>query len=142
MNEMKVQIGAHSIMVDNDILVAHVTGPMPLDQMKQFLDVCAKTLAQHGSVYLISIMGPGYAIPPDSRRYVAEWGRSHRLDGNLIVGAPFAMRALLTMLSRASKLFGVKNSEIEFAVSEAEAHRWIAQHKARQSRLSPSHPST
>lgn len=139
---MKVQIGAHSIVSDNDILVAHVTGPMMLDQMKEFLAVCAQTLAQHGSVYLISIMGPGYTLPPDSRRYIAEWGRQYKITGNLVVGAPFAMRVLLGMLSRASKMVGAKNPEIEFAASEAEARRWIAQHKAQQTRLGPSPPST
>ena len=138
---MKVQIGAHTIVSDNDILVAHVTGLMTLDQMKEFLDVCAKVLAQYGSVYLISIMGPGYTISPDSRRYIAEWGREHKMDGNLVVGAPFAMRAVLSVISRAAKLFGAKNPDLVFAASEAEARRWIAQHKAQQSRLSGSHPN-
>lgn len=138
---MKVQIGAHSIVIEDDVLFAHVNNPWQLDEMRQFLALCEKTYARLGSVYLVTLVGPGYNLPPESRRYIAEWGRNHVVSGNVIVGAPFAMRALITVLSRAAKLFGGRSSDVEFTATELEARRWVAQRKAQRSASGTAHPS-
>jgi len=126
---MQIQIGAHRILIEEDVLLAYVSGPWLLPEMKEFLGLCEQTLARLGSVYLVTLVGPGYALPPESRRYIADWGREHALTGNVIVGAPFAMRALIGIIARAAQLTGSRSSEVVFTTTETEARAWITQHK-------------
>ncbi len=127
---MQIQIGAHRIVIEDDVLLAYVSGPWLLAQLTEFLGLCEQTFARLGSVYLVTVVGPGYSLPPDSRKYIAEWGRGHALSGNVIVGAPFAMRALISIISRATQLLGSRSGEVVFTTTEAEARAWIAQRKS------------
>lgn len=127
---MESKIGPHRIVSEEDVLLAYVSGPWLLAEMKQFLVRCEETYTRLGSLYIVTIVGPGYALPPDSRKYIAEWSQTHRLSGNVIAGAPFAMRALITILSRAAKMVGGQSSDVVFTDNEAQARAWIAEHKA------------
>ena len=130
---MKIRIGAHSVTIEEDVLIAYVSGPWLLPDMVEFLKLCETTYEQLGSVYLITVVGPGYNLPQDARKYIAEWGRSHTVTGNVIAGAPFAMRALIGIISRGAQLIGsAGSSAVTFTATEAEARDWVAQHK-RQS---------
>lgn len=126
---MELRIGTHRIAVEEDVLTAYVSGPWLLPEMVEFLALCEQTRAQRGSIYIITVVGPGYNLPPDSRKYIAEWSRRNALTGNVVAGAPFAMRALIGILSRAAKLVGAQSSEVTFTATEAEARAWVAQRK-------------
>ncbi len=76
------------VMVEDDVLLAYVNGPWLLAELTEFLSLCEQTFARLGSVYLVTIVGPGYGLPPDSRKYIAEWGRGHTVTGNVIENAP------------------------------------------------------
>ncbi len=56
---MQIQIGAHRILIEEDVLLAYVSGPWLLPEMKEFLGLCEQTLARLGSVYLVTLVGPG-----------------------------------------------------------------------------------
>ena len=127
---MQIQIGAHRIVIEDDVLLAYVSGPWLLAEMTEFLGLCEQTSARLGSVYLVTIVGPGYSLPADSRKYIAEWGRGHAVSGNVIVGAPFAMRALITIIARASQMVGARSTEVVFTATEAEARAWLVQRKS------------
>ena len=129
---MEIRIGAHRVAIEEDVLVAYVDGPWLLPEMVEFLALCEKTRTRCGSVYIITVVGPGYSLPPDSRKYIAEWSRRNLLTGNVVAGAPFAMRALIGILSRASKLVGSHSSEVTFTATEAEARAWVAQRKQQR----------
>ena len=126
---MQIQIGAHRTLVEDDVLLTYVSGPLVLAELTELLGLCEQTAARLGSVYLVTIVGPGFSLPLDSRKYAAEWGRGHALSGNVIVGAPFAMRALITILARAAQLVGARSAEVVFTATEAEARAYITQHK-------------
>jgi hypothetical protein len=129
---MELVIGPHRLVVEQDVLTAYANGPFRLEETKRLLALSEETLSRFGSVYIVTIIGPGYALPPESRKYVAEWSRNHFATGNLIAGAPLAMRTLVTLLSRASQLLGAKNAAVTFVNDEAAALAWIAEHKAQR----------
>lgn len=129
---MELIIGQHRIVVEQDVLIAHANAPWRIEEMKQFLALSEETLSRLGSVYIVTIIGRGYALPPESRKYVAEWSRNHFVTGNLIAGAPLPMRTLVTLLARASQLVGAKNAAVTFVNDEAAALAWIAEHKAQR----------
>ncbi len=126
---METRIGPHRITIEEDVITAYVSGPWLLAEITEFLQLCTKTRERLGSVYLITVVGPGYHLPPDSRKYIGDWSRSHAVTGNVVAGAPFAMRALIGIIARASKMIGAKTSEVEFTATEAEARAWVAQRK-------------
>ena len=127
---MGIQIGPHRIEVENDILFAYVSHRLQLEELKQIHDLCEKAHARFGSAYLVTVMGPGYELPPECRKHAAEWGRDHDLY-NLVVGASFAIRTLINLLSRASKLVGARNPGVDFVTTIDEARQRIAEHKER-----------
>jgi hypothetical protein len=128
---METLIGPHRIILEEDVLFAYVSGPWLLDELKQFLLLCEETKLRLGSVYLVTIVGPGYDLPPPSRKYIGEWSRAHEVTGNVLAGAPFAMRALITIMTRALQLLGASSSGVVFTNTEAEARAWIRHHKLR-----------
>jgi len=131
---MELILDPHRIVVEQDIVLAYTNGPWRLEEMKRLLALCEETYQRHGSVYIVTVIGRGYDLPPDSRKYVAEWSRSHVVTGNVIAGASFAMRTLVTLLARASQLVGAKNPAVTFVNDEAAARAWITEHKAQQLR--------
>ncbi len=134
---MQIQIGAHRIAIEDDVLLAYVNGPWLLAEIKEFLGLCEETFTRLGSAYLVTVVGPGYGLPPESRKYIAEWGRGHAVSGNVIVGAPFAMRALITILARASQMVGARSTDVVFTATEAEARTWIARKKSTRQPAAP-----
>lgn len=129
---MELTIGKHRIVVDEDVVTAYANSPWRLEDIERFLALCDETYQRLGSVYLVTVVGRGYDLPPEARKYVAEWSRSHFVSGNVIAGAPLAMRVLVTLLSRATQLVGGKNAAVTFVSDEAAARAWIAEHKAQQ----------
>ena len=127
---MEFVISPHRIVVEQDLLIAYANGPWRMEETKRLLTLAEETYARLGSVYIVTIVGRGYDLPPESRKYVAEWSRKHTVTGNVIAGAPFAMRTLVTLLSRASQLLGAKNPTVTFVNDEAAARAWIAEHRA------------
>lgn len=129
---MEVAIGKHRIVVEEDVVTAYVSGPWHLEEIQRFLALCDETYRRLGSVYLLTVVGRGYDLPPASRKYVADWSRDHFVSGNVVAGAPLTLRVLVTLLSRASQLVGGKNAAVTFVSDEAAARVWIAEHKAQQ----------
>lgn len=129
---MELSIGPHRIVVEQDVLTAYVSAPWRLEEIQRFLALCGETYSRLGSVYLVSIVGPGYDVPLESRKYIADWSRKHIVSGNLIAGAPLAMRVLVTLLARATQLIGSNNSAVTFVSDEeAAARAWIAEHRTQ-----------
>lgn len=126
---METRIGPHRITVEEDVVTAYVSSSWLLAEITEFLQLCTATRERLGSVYLITVVSDGYLLPPDSRKYIGEWSRSNVVSGNVVAGAPFAMRVLIGIVSRASKMIGAKATEVEFTATEAEARAWVAQRK-------------
>lgn len=135
---MELIIGPHRIVAEQDVLFAYTNGPWRIEEMRRFLTLSEETYARFGSLYIVTIIDRGYDLPPDSRKYIADWSRTHFITGNVIAGASLAMRTLVTLLSRASQLIGAKNPMVTFVSDEAAARAWVAEHKAqRQQGLRP-----
>ncbi len=134
LNEMELHIGAHRIVVDEDIVTIYVQGRLELEENKQLLALLETTYAQFDRVFLITVVGPGFELPPECRKLSAEWGRDHVITCNLVAGAPFAIRTIINLLSRASKLIGAQSPGVEFTATEADARHLIAEHKAQSGR--------
>lgn len=131
---MEQRFGPHRVVVEDDIMISYADQPMTTPDIVQMLKLCDAIHAQFGRVYVVTVIGPRYDLPPECRKLIAEWGRDHTMTLSIIVGASFAMRTLLSMVARAQKLLGGKATEVEFAASEADARAMIARHKASSSK--------
>lgn len=130
---METRIGPHRITVQDDVLTAYVSNPWQLGEMTEFLELCQKTRQRLGSAYIITVVGgPSYHVSPEARKYIAEWSRVNTLTGNVVAGAPFAMRTLIGIIARAAKIIGAKTPEVTFTATEAEARAWVEQRKQQQ----------
>lgn len=129
---MELIISPHRIVVEQDVVTAYAHGPWRIEETRQLLALCEEIYARLGSVYVVTVIGRGYDLPPDSRKYIAEWGRKHEVTGNVIAGASLAMRTLVTLLARASQLVGAKNPVVHFVSDEAAALAWIAAHRMQR----------
>lgn len=134
---MEIVIDPHRIVVEQDLVFAYAHGPWRITEMRKLLSLCEEVYARLGSVYIVTVIGRGYDLPPDARKYVAEWSKKNTVSGNVIAGASLAMRTLVTLLSRAAQLVGAKNPTVVFVNDEAAARAWIAEHKAQQQAPQP-----
>jgi hypothetical protein len=125
---MEYQIGPHRVVVEDDVVLSYANHAVTAVEMRRILDICASVFAKCGRLYVVTLMGPDFDMPPDARKLASAWGRQHQMY-SIIVGASLAMRTLVNLIARAHKLLGGKD-QVVFADSEAAARSVIAKHKA------------
>lgn len=109
-------------------------GKASLDETKVFHAILARRLAERGRCYLLIDLGGLTAIGADSRRFIGEWNREHKITAGAAFGASFAVRVMVTLLLTTIKLMNRDPPEVFIARDEAEARRWLAAQQAARSR--------
>ncbi len=94
----------------------------------------ANALVQkNGYSLLLGDVSAGASIPPQVRRWIGEWHKTHpqaASDGSAIVfGASPVVRTLITLVNSGVRLLGISNGDLAFAKSEADAWAIIAQRR-------------
>jgi hypothetical protein len=132
---MVVQIGAHTIVIEGDMLITCLRGDFTAEETVAYLRLVEQVLAEHGRFFMLVDMNRADTIPPETRRISAEFGRKHPPTGMAVWGSNVAVRVLLTLILRTISFFQKDAVPIAFVASEHEARAWVA---AQRSLRAPS----
>lgn len=135
-----VVIGKHRITVEKSIVIGAISSPWTQDEMREYFALVLDVYKRCGSVYLMTIIKPGYALSPEARKYIAEWGKQYPdvVAGNVIVGASLAIRAVLRLAQAAARLLSPTRLELTLVDTEEQARDFIARdQEARQAAAKP-----
>jgi hypothetical protein len=123
---MVVQIGAHTIVIEEDLLIMHVRGNFTAEETVAYIRLVEQVLAEHGRYFMLVDMTRADTIPPETRRIGAEFGKKHPTAGMAVWGSNFAVRVLFTLILRTISIFQKDAVPMAFVASEQEGRAWVA----------------
>lgn len=129
-----LHIGLHRLEIDGDLMHWEAHGALDVDDLRKIIAIGEELSARYGRYYSLIDARQGITVTPAARRYSAEWERSHRGPRafTVIFGANPVLRALVTLLNRATELVLGRAPEVVFVKSEPEARAVITQDRARR----------
>ena len=125
--------GKHLYYLQDDVLVVKARGPLDLAEAQWLMTTADGLVEKNGYSLLLGDVSAGVSIPPEVRRWIGEWHKSHpqsASDGTAIVfGANPVVSTLLTLINSGVRLLGISNGDLAFAKSEADAWAIVAQRR-------------
>lgn len=85
----------------------------------------AQTILQYGAAYVLVDSSRAGPLSPETRRWIAEWNKAHRISGVAIYGSSLVMRALFTLVLQAISLLRRQPVPYSFLKTEGEAREWL-----------------
>ena len=119
------QLGLHTVTQDGDLLFIILRGPLELGEAQTFHGLVADALRQYGHAYVLADCSRGDSLSAETRRWIADWNRRHRIDGVAIFGANLFMRTMVTLVLNAIRLIGQRGVPAVLTKTEAEARAWL-----------------
>lgn len=123
------QIGRHLTRVEDDTLCVKIIGHYSADEARQVMTIADAHYEQYGTSYLLSDMTEGSPPPLETRRLIASWPLRGRY-GASGYGISRPIRVLMQLMVASRRLLGRQTVEVYIAESEADARRWIAEHRS------------
>lgn len=124
--------GRHVITSEGDIQSIKLRGTLSIDDASAFHAVLEESVRRHGTAYVLADASQGVSVPPETRRWIAEWNQSHHVSGVAIYGSSLVARTLLTLVLQAIAFLRRNPVPSVFVKTEAEARAWIAEQRARR----------
>ena len=118
-------IGRHRVVADGDIVSVYWDGPASLDEVTAIQRVYEQRLLAHPCLFSVFQVTRAHPPPPEVRRHMAHWRRTHKVAASAVVGASLPIRAIATLYLRAAALLGLKTWPVRFVDSEAEAQAFF-----------------
>lgn len=125
-NEQSRALGAHRVRQEGELVAIVLHGPLSLSEAQTFHGLVAEVLKQHGHAYVLADCQAGGALTAETRRWIAEWNRHHRVDGVALYGANLFVRTMISLVLNAISLLGSRAVPARFAKDEGEARAWLA----------------
>lgn len=123
----ELTIGTHRLLVDGDTVLTRYIGVPEYAHVREIHGHFDRVLAEHGRLFVINDMRRSGIPGTATRKWITEWVRQHTVAGLVNFGASLPVRALQTLIFRASALLGQRNMvEAVHCGSEAEAFAWVA----------------
>ena len=119
-------VGKHPVQIEADVLVCTVRGEYTVEEIQEYLHLAQQITAEHGHCFLMSDISKMPTAPPETRRWAADWLRSHSIAGAAMFGNSLPARTLLFLLVRAVALTSGSTLPMVFVKTEHEARAWIA----------------
>lgn len=138
-------LGSHQYQLHEDTLVIRTAGELTLEQAQWLMATLTKLVNTYGYSLLIGDASAGITIPPNVRRWLADWHKDNPSTAGtaIIIGASLMVRTLVTMINHAVRLLGRAAGDLVFVRDEAEARellhsrRAFWQSRAQNSRTPP-----
>ena len=124
--EGPTELGAHSVSREGDLHLIKMEGGLSQEEAETFHKGVARTLARYGSAYVLVDSRRASSIAPLTRRWIAEWNKSHQVSGVAIYGSSLVVRTVLTLVLNAIALLRSQAVPSAFLKTETEARAWIA----------------
>lgn len=118
------RFGPNETQVEDDVVYSIIHGVISLDEARRFLDLVAEVRVKHGHVLMLSNVTEGFGMSPETRRYTAEWSRTHKMDASALFGASALARSMIMLVTRAMAVIG-RAPNIAFFATEKEARTWL-----------------
>ncbi len=118
-------LGPHTVRIEGDVLHITLRGEFALQEMQKLVELTDDVIARHGFYGAIFDGSQVGAIPPAVRRMSGQWPGLKKCYGNVIYGASFSVRTIMSLVARGLKLFSANSLEIAFFKSEPEARAWL-----------------
>ena len=122
------RIGRHLTRVEGDTLCIKVIGLYSPDEARQVMTIADTHFEQYGTSYLLSDMTESSPPPLETRRLIASWPLRGRY-GASGYGMSRPIRVLMQPMVASRRLLGRQQVDVYVAESEADARRWIAEHR-------------
>lgn len=132
--EQTKRVGAHQLVFEQDLVLVRVRGDYNLPDAQQVGDELAALMGRQGRVYILVDLTQAGTIPPESRRFLAEWNKQYTLGGVANFGGGAAIRLLSTLLMNAYRLIRPEGAPLVYVGSEAEARAWVAAQRQQDHR--------
>ncbi|MFO0577546.1 MAG: STAS/SEC14 domain-containing protein [Polyangia bacterium] len=116
----------HSIFRDGDTVICRYEGATSIDELAAVHAILEEAMAEHPKVFQIIDMRSYPLPPPEVRRWIAEWAKTHTLGGVAFFGAHPLVRVATLMIQRTAQLFTQRpTTPLRFFATVEEARRWI-----------------
>lgn len=127
------RIAAHRLSLQGDLLHVEVMGNLDREVIEEILAVYQRCIDHFG--YLLVLMSVQHSTGMDqqARRRAVEWGQDHpTVQSAAVYGAPLAVRAMMSLLHRATQLLSKQDAaHMTFVATEAEGRQWLEAQRAR-----------
>jgi hypothetical protein len=130
-HEAPALLGQHVTARERDLVSIRLRGPLSLEEAQGFHAAVARTLARYGTAFVLVDSSQGGSLSPETRRWIAEWNKSHKVTGVAIFGSSLVVRALLTLVLNAIALMRREAVPSVFVKNEAQARAWLAALRSR-----------
>lgn len=123
--------GKHLYYLQGDVLVVRVGGTVNLEEAQLFMTTSYELVQRFGYSLMLADVSAGIAMPPEVRRWIGEWHKTHAADSGsaVVTGAGMVARTLLTLINSGVRLLGMQTGDLIFAKSDAEAWEIVAQRR-------------
>lgn len=136
-DDQSKRVGLHQLVIEQDIVLVRLRGDCNLSDAKQICDELVALIGRWGRVYLLHDLTLAGSIPPESRRFLADWNKLYTLGGVANFGGSAAVRMVTLLLMNAYRLIRSGGTPLTYVGSEAEARAWIAAQRQRDRRADP-----
>lgn len=125
------QIGPHFIRFEDSILCMKFIGACSPEHAQEFLGILDANFEKYGMAYLISDQSRGALTPSATRKVLATWPIRGRY-GVAVHGFSAPLRILMQLTTASRALLKRPTIDLYMADSDADARRWIAEHRRQQ----------
>ncbi len=124
-------VGKHLYYVQDDLIVIRASGTFEMPQAQWLMETTNAIVKTYGYSLMLADVSAGIAIPPEVRRWIGEWHKTHSADNGtaVAVGAGAVVRTLLTLINSGVRLLGMATGDLVFAKDEADGWRLVAQRR-------------
>ena len=122
------------VRIEGDIVVVQSFGVTTLDDMKLIFEAYAMVRRAHPTLFALYDSRYSKGVTSEARKAIVN-ANSHAetTDAAAVFGAPFAMRALVNMLDRASMFLRGRPLGVAMFATESEARNYLEQQRFRLS---------
>src|SRR3954464_10818080 len=99
------QVGTHTVQIEGEVLVSRIRGTFTVADAAAYFVLVDRVLAEHGRYFMLMDMSQADAVPAETRRLAAAYGRLPPAGGMAIWGSSVAIRTVFTLVARGVALF-------------------------------------
>lgn len=122
----KVLDAPNEVYVEDDLIFSVSRQPTTLESVKTYFAAVEPLFLRYGHAFMLTDATRTLEVTAEARRYIAEWGKTHRVIASALFGTSGATRAMLQLVTSAMKLVGKNGDQnIRFFSQESEARAWL-----------------
>ena len=119
-------LGTHEYRIEEDLLFLRYSGQLTPEHAREIMSLVHTVRARWGRVLVLTDSSRGAVMPPQTRKaFMDLLTPATRMDYQAVFGMPGPMRVIAFLLTRAARLMGRSQLEIEFFATETAARAYL-----------------